>query len=222
MVLLDRLRTHWLRAVVHAGALAPLAWLLWAYWQGLFLVDPVREITTLTGRTALILLLLSLACTPLSIVLGFKRVLRVRRALGLYAFLYAGLHFLTFSGLDYGFEIDLLGQAILDQRYVLAGVGSGLLLLVLAVTSTRGWQRRLGKTWKRLQRLVYLAGILAVVHFVWLSKDAREPLRYGALLAVLLVLRIPRVRKAVSQTRRRLVPVKRPTRPEPSEPVLPG
>lgn len=204
MVLLGWLKARWLRIAVHVGALAPLAWLLWAYWRGLFVVDPVREITTLTGKTALILLMLSLACTPLGTLLGFRRLLRARRALGLYAALYAGLHFLTFVWLDYGLDVGLLRGAILDQRYVLAGFAAGLVLLLLAATSTKGWQKRLGKGWKRLHRLAYLAGILAVVHFWWLVKDYREPLRYAALLAVLLVLRIAPVRRAVTRMRRRL------------------
>jgi sulfoxide reductase heme-binding subunit YedZ len=204
MVLASKLRTQWLRIVVHVGALVPLAWMVWAYWQDLFLVDPIREITTLTGKTAIILLMLSLACTPIHTLFGFKQVLRVRRALGVYAFLYVGLHFMTFVGLDYGFDLDLLGEAIFDQRYVVVGFAAGLVLLALALTSTKGWQRRLGKGWKRLHRLVYLAGILAVVHFLWLVKDIREPLRYAAILAVLLVLRIPQVRKAVSNLRHRL------------------
>jgi sulfoxide reductase heme-binding subunit YedZ len=182
----------------------------WRYSQGLFLVDPVREITTITGKTALILLMLSLACAPISTVFGFKRVLRVRRALGLYAFLYAGLHFLTFVGLDYGFDVDLLGQAIFDQRYVLVGFASGLILLALALTSTKGWQKRLGKNWKRLHRLGYVAGVLAVVHFLWLVKDVREPVRYGVVLALFLVLRIPRVRQAVSHVRHRIASDRRP------------
>jgi sulfoxide reductase heme-binding subunit YedZ len=154
-------------------------------------VDPVREITTRTGKTALILLILSLACTPLGTLFGFKQALRVRRALGLYAFMYASLHFATFVGLDYGFDLALLRQAIFDQRYVLAGFAAGLLLLAMAITSTQGWQKLLGKNWKRLHRLAYLAGILAVVHFIWLVKDVREPLRYAAVLTALLVLRLP-------------------------------
>jgi sulfoxide reductase heme-binding subunit YedZ len=182
--------------LTHVAALLPLAWLLWDYWQGLFIVDPVREITTRTGKTALILLVLSLACTPIHTVFGFKKVLRVRRALGLYAFMYASLHFLTFVGLDYGFDLDLIGQAISDQRYVLVGFAAGLLLLPLAITSTRGWQKPLGKNWKRLHRLVYLASILAILHFVWLVKDTREPLRYGAVVALLLIVRIPGIRRA--------------------------
>ena len=204
MVLLGWLKAHWLRLLVHVGALAPLAWMLWAYWQGLFLVDPVREVTSLTGKAALILLLLSLACTPLNTLFGFRRVLRVRRALGLYAALYAGLHFLTFVWLDYRLDLPLIWQAIIDQRYVLAGTAAGLILLLLTLTSTRGWQKRLGKNWKRLHRLAYLAGILAVVHFLWLVKDVRDPLRYGAVLAALLLLRLPQVRKLVARLRHRL------------------
>jgi sulfoxide reductase heme-binding subunit YedZ len=205
MVLLDKIKDNWLRIVVHAGALLPLAWLAWHYSQGLFLIDPVREITKITGQGAIILLMLSLACTPIGTLTGWKRVQRVRRALGMYAFVYAGLHFLTFVYLDYGLDVELLRQAVFDQRYVLVGTASGLVLLALALTSTRGWQKRLGRTWKRLHRLVYLAGILAVVHFLWLGKDPREPLRYAVILALLLVLRIPRVRKGVSGLRRQLV-----------------
>jgi sulfoxide reductase heme-binding subunit YedZ len=192
---------NWLKILVHAGALIPLAWIAWQYTQGLFLVDPVREITTLTGRTALILLVLMLACTPVNTLFRFRQVLRVRRALGLYSFLYASLHFATFVWLDYGFDLKLLVEAVFAQRYVVVGFATGLILLVLALTSTRGWQRRLGKNWKRLHRLVYLAGILAVVHFAWLVKDIRVPLQYGAVLALLLALRLPRVRKALSRAR---------------------
>ncbi len=163
--------------------------------QRRLLVDPIREITSLTGKTALILLVLSLACTPLATLFGFKQVLRVSRALGVYAALYVGLHFLVFVWLDYGLDLALIGRAILDQRYVLVGTATGLILLALTITSTRGWQKRLGKNWKRLHRLVYLAGILAVVHFLWLVKDAREPMRYAALLALLLALRLPPVRR---------------------------
>ncbi len=205
MVLLERLKSNWFRVLIHIGALAPLAWILWHYWQGLFVVDPIREMTTLTGKSALILLMLSLAATPTYTVFGWKQVLRVRRALGLYAFTYAGLHFLIFVGLDYRLDLGLILQAIFDQRYVLVGFGAGLILLALAITSTRGWKRRLGKAWKRLHRLVYAAGILAVVHFLWLVKDAQEPLRYGLVLALLLILRIPRVRRTIVRTRRRLV-----------------
>lgn len=195
------LRANWLRILIHVGALTPLVRLAWSYWQGLFF-DPIRQITSSTGKTALVLLMLSLACTPIA-VLGFKRVMRVRRALGLYAFLYASLHGLTFVGWDYGFDFGLLKPTILDQRFVLAGSAAFLLLLPLAITSTQGWQKRLGKHWRRLHRLVYLAGILVIVHFMWLVKDPREPLWYGIVLALLLILRIPVVNKTLNKVRHR-------------------
>ena len=140
MVLGRRFKLHWLQVVAHVGALLPLGWLLWQAWQDLFLVDPVREITTFTGQAAIILLLLSLACTPLNTVTGYKPFLRLSRPLGLYAFMYASLHFATFVGLDYGFDLALLGGAIFEQRYVVVGFAAGLILLALAITSTRAWQ----------------------------------------------------------------------------------
>jgi sulfoxide reductase heme-binding subunit YedZ len=208
MVLMGKLKARWaawaamvVQILTHVGALLPLAWLLWETWQGQLIIDPVKEITTRTGKTALILLILSLACTPVNTIFGFKQALRVRRPLGLYAFLYVGLHFLTFLGLDYGFDLDLIRQDILDQRYVWVGFTTGLLLLPLAITSTKGWQKRLGKNWKRLHRLVYLASILDIVHFVWLTKDIREPLRYGSVVAFLLMVRVPAIKRAISKAR---------------------
>ena len=215
MVLLDRLNGKWLkrnwyRVLVHTGALAPLVWLVWHYVQGLFLIDPVREVTTITGRTALILLLLSLACTPITTLTGLKQAGRVRRALGMYAFLYAGLHFLTFVWLDYRFDLEFLGPAVFAQRYVIVGFAAGLILLALAATSTRGWQRRLKRNWKRLHSLVYLASGLVILHFLWLSKDDRLPWRYGIILALLLLLRLPPIRRAISRGRRKVVSRLRP------------
>ena len=89
-------KASWPQILTHVGALVPLVRLVWHYWQGLFFIDQVRQVTTSTGKTALVLLILSLACTPVRFILGFKQVLRVRRALGLYAFMYASLHLLTF------------------------------------------------------------------------------------------------------------------------------
>jgi sulfoxide reductase heme-binding subunit YedZ len=202
MVLAQTLRKNWLRFLVHAGALLPLAVLLWDYWQGGLSVNPIQDVTLRTGKYALILLVLSLACTPINLVFGYKPVLRVRRALGLYAFMYVALHLLIFVGLDYGFDPALIREAILEKRYALVGFTAFLILLPLAITSTKGWMRRLGMLWKRLHRWVYLAALLAVLHFVWLVKsDIREPLMYGAVVVILLVLRIPRVRRSVSHFR---------------------
>jgi sulfoxide reductase heme-binding subunit YedZ len=203
MVSLNKLKSNRLQILVHAGALWLLASLAWDYTQNTFLVDPVREMTTRTGRLALAFLLLSLACTPINTLLGYKKVLRLRRPLGLYAFVFAALHFLIFVGLDYGFDLALLRPAILDQRFVLAGTAALAILLPLALTSTKGWQRRLRKNWRRLHKLVYLSAILVILHFMWLSKDPREPRRYGIILALLLVTRIPFVKNALLNLRRR-------------------
>ena len=189
MVLTRKLRENWLRLLTHVGALIPLALLAWDYWGGHLSVNPIQDITLRTGKAALVLLVLSLACTPINSVFGFKPVLRLRRALGLYAFMYVGLHLLIFVGLDYGFDRVLIREAIFEKRYALVGFGAFLILLLLAITSTKGWMRRLGKLWKRLHRAVYVAALLAVVHFVWLVKsDAREPLLFGAVVVVLLLL----------------------------------
>jgi sulfoxide reductase heme-binding subunit YedZ len=199
---INKLRSDWLRILAHVVALFPLVVIIWDYWTGAFLVDPVREITTRTGRTALVLLISSLACTPIHAIFGFRQVLRIRRALGLYAFLYAGLHFLTFAGWDYAFDLKLLGPAIFGQRFVLPGAAAFLILLLLAATSTRRWQERLGKKWKWLHRLSYLAGVLVIVHFLWLTKDSRKPLQYGAIIALLLILRIPGIKRPMGSVRR--------------------
>jgi sulfoxide reductase heme-binding subunit YedZ len=202
MVLTRKLRRNWLRIVTHIGALLPLALLAWDYWGGRLSVNPIQDITLRTGKAALVLLVLSLACTPINSVFGYKPVLRLRRPLGLYAFMYVALHLLIFVGLDYGFDWVLIREAIFEKRYALVGFGAFLILLPLAITSTKGWMRRLGRLWKRLHRAVYLAALLAVVHFVWLVKsDIREPLLYGAVVVGLLLLRLPPIRRSVSHVR---------------------
>lgn len=193
-----------LRILVHVGALIPLALLLWDARTNNLTFNPIQEITTRTGKTALILLVLSLVCTPLNTLFGLKQVLVLRRPLGLYAFGYALLHFGIFVWLDYGFDPQLIGEAIAKKRYVLAGFAAFLLLLPLALTSTKAAMRRLGKQWKPLHRLVYVAALLVILHYVWLVKaDVRQPLAYGAVVALLLVLRIPAVRRKIISFRQR-------------------
>jgi methionine sulfoxide reductase heme-binding subunit len=202
--MMQSLKKHWLLLVTHVGALLPLALLVGGYFTNQLGVNPIQEITFRTGKFALVLLVLSLACTPVNTVFGFKRVLPLRRPLGLYAFLYVCLHLLTFVGLDYGFAPGLIRQEIVEKRYILVGFAAFLLLLPLAVTSTRGWMRRLGKNWKRLHRLVYAAALLAVLHYVWVVKsDIREPLIYGGVILLLLLLRLPQVRRGITTWRQR-------------------
>ena len=196
---------RWLFILTHIAALAPLALLLWNWAWGRLSFNPIREITLRTGRYALTLLALSLACTPAYLLSGLSPILRLRRALGLYAFTYAGLHLLTFVGLDFGFDLRLVANEIAQRRFIRAGLASFLILLPLAITSSRWWIRRLGKNWKRLHRLVYVAALLALLHLAWVVKgDYRRPLIYGIILALLLITRIPAVRKALIGLRDRL------------------
>ncbi len=184
-----------MRIVVHIAALLPLAVLIWDFLQGNLTADPIREIQLRTGATAIGLLMASLACTPVNILSGFKPVLLLRRPLGIYAFAYALLHFVNFIGIDYGFDFSLIRQDLFEKRYAIFGFSSFILLLPLALTSIKKLRQRLGKNWQKLHRLVYLATILAVVHYTWQAKvDIRLPLVCAGVLAVLLAIRTTLVR----------------------------
>lgn len=191
--------------ITHLGAWVPLAVLLWEYFTNRLGVDPVREILFHTGTTSLVLLVLALAVTPVNTVFGWKQVVRLRRPLGLYAFFYVCLHLLTFVWLDYALDITFLIQGIVEQRYVLVGFAAFLLLIPLAVTSTKGWQRRLGKRWKMLHKLNYLIIILALIHFIWLVKNVYiEPAIYAGIVALLFLARWQPVKTRLLRWQRRL------------------
>ena len=201
------LKQHWFWVAVNCAAFLPLLWLVWDIAQGNLSANPIDDITDRTGKAALILLMLSLACTPANTVFGFKQALTVRKALGMFAFVYASIHLLVFVGLDYGFDLAFIfDDALLSKPYILVGLAAFLILVPLAITSTRRWMKRLGQNWKRLHRLVYLAGVAAVLHFLWLAKAAEdyEPLTYGLILAVLLLLRVPVIRRAAVDLRQRV------------------
>lgn len=197
-------KINWLWWAANLAAAAPLALMIWDYSQGVLGIDPVNAINNRTGRTAIILLFASLACTPLHILFGWRQVLGLRKSLGLWAVGYAGLHLLNFVGLDYAFNFGQMVQdAVLDKPYILAGLAALLLLIPLAVTSTRGWMRRLGRNWKRLHRLAYAAGVLALLHFLWQAKAAErwEPLLYAVVLGMLLAVRVPPLRRLIVRWR---------------------
>ena len=201
----NSLKINWLWFAANLAAAAPLALMVWDYSQGVLGIDPVNAINNRTGRAAIILLFASLACTPLNILFGWRQVLGLRKSLGLWAVGYAGLHLLNFVGLDYAFNLgQIMQDAVLDKPYILAGLAALLALIPLAVTSTRGWMRRLGKNWKRLHRLAYAAGVLAALHFLWQAKAAErwEPLIYAVVLGALLAVRIPPVRRALAGRRK--------------------
>ena len=196
------LKASWLRILFHIAALLPLALLIWDFTQGSLTANPIQEITLRTGIYSLILLVLSLACTPVGTVFGLKSLLPLRRPLGLYGFMYASLHTLNFIGLDYGFDLNLLREDVFGKGYIWAGIVALLALLPVAVTSTNGWMKRLGKNWGHLHWLVYPAALLATTHFLLLVKfDFSEPLLYLVVVILLLLVRLPAVRKAINKFR---------------------
>ena len=170
--------------------------------------NPIEAVLNRLGFWALVMLLASLACTPLQI-LGWKWPLRLRRMLGLFAFFYACSHLLTYSVVDQGLALGEIGKDIVKRKFITIGMATWLLLLPLAVTSTNKWMKRLGfHRWKALHRLVYLAGIGGVIHFVWrVKKDLTQPLVFGAILAILLAIRaVSALRGAISERRSMAAP----------------
>lgn len=200
-----------LRILFHMVCWLPLAWILYAYFSGRLSVNPIQDIEQRLGHLALYFLFATLMVTPLHTLLGWRQPLKYRRALGLYCFLYASLHVLAFSGLDYGFNLRLIGGIVIKKPYAILGMLAFLLLLPLAVTSFGGWKQRLARRWTKIHRLVYLAGILVVLHYTWarkgnlfsLSGDIQRPLAWGLLLLVLLSLRLPSIRRRVGALRQR-------------------
>jgi sulfoxide reductase heme-binding subunit YedZ len=190
-----RLQIAILRIVIHVAALLPLVVIIWDFTHGNLSADPIREIQDRTGLSAINLLLFTLACTPINILTGFKPVLALRRPLGIYAFTYALLHFINFIGVDYGFNFGLIRVDLFEKRYAIVGFASFVLLLPLVITSINRLRKRLGKSWQRLHRLVYLAAALAVVHYIWQTKaNIQTPVIYGVVLVILLAIRLPVVR----------------------------
>ena len=203
--LAGRLDATVLRVLTHLGALVPLAVLLGDFAGGRLSVNPIEDVQLRTGRYALLMLLLSLAATPVSRILRLPQVKPLRRTLGLYAFGYAGLHMLNFIGLDYRFDVTLIGDGVLEKPFVLLGMATLLVLLALAVTSTAGWHARLGKKWPSLHRLIYLAIVLDLAHFTLQTKgDFTRPVIYGTMVAALLLFRLPPVRRVAEAVRARL------------------
>ena len=182
----------WLKVAVFLASLGPLARLLWRYRQNDLTANPIEFITHSTGLTALIFLLITLSITPVRRITRQLWLIQLRRMLGLFAFFYACLHLATYVVLDHYFDWHRMIADVYKRPYITAGLTAFVLLVPLAITSTRGWVRRLGgRRWQALHRLIYVSAALGVVHFLWLVKaDIREPATYGAGLAALLGYRI--------------------------------
>ena len=211
MPIISRIKTKftWLQVVIHILGWLPLVWIPYEFFLGRLSVNPIQDIERQLGRISLYFLIASLACTPLNTLFGWREPLKRRRALGLYCFMFASLHVLTFIGLDYGFNLVLIGGIVLKKLYAIVGLVTFSLLLPLAITSFRWWMKKLGRKWTSLHRLVYLAGVLAILHYAWakkgnlftLSGDILRPLLWGLLLVLLLTLRLPPVRRWASSLR---------------------
>lgn len=184
-----------LKLLLFSACALPAALLLWRAFNGDLGANPIETLEHETGIWALRLLLVTLAMTPLRQLSGRAEFIQVRRMLGLYSFFYVSCHFAIFLVFDLSLSLAALFEEIIERPYITVGFAAWTLLLPLAITSTRGWQRRLKRNWKRLHRLIYPAVLLACVHFLWKVKaDPVEPLIYLGIALALLALRLPRVR----------------------------
>jgi sulfoxide reductase heme-binding subunit YedZ len=198
-------RLTWIRVAAHAGASAPLLWLAWRYSADGLGFNPIETLTAVSGKSALALLTASLVCTPLTTFTGWRWPGAVRRALGLWAFAYALGHMSVFVGLDYALDLRaIVAEGLAEKPYIVVGLAALLILAALALTSTRGWQRRLGRRWKSLHRWVYAAAALALLHYRWAAAkdEPLTPLLWAAGVALLLAMRPGPVRKWIVGMRR--------------------
>ena len=183
-----------LKALVFLLCLVPLAKLVLEIFgvAGMSLgANPIEELIHRLGIWGLNFLLITLAVTPLRRLTGKSWLLRFRRMLGLFAFFYVLMHFLTYAGLDQRFDLPVIFEDIAERPFITVGFTAFLLLIPLAVTSTNAMMKRLGRRWQKLHRLVYVIAVLGVVHFYWQVKlDTLEPLIYAAILAALLGYRL--------------------------------
>ena len=188
---LTRRHLFWLKVILHLAAFLPLVWLFYAASQGMFSTDPAKDIQHFTGRMALKLLLATLLVSPVARLTRQSLLMQTRRLLGLWCFSWASLHLASYALLELGINnLLLLGQEIVTRPYLILGAICWLILLALAVTSTRRAQRWLGKRWQILHNGVYIVAILAPVHYLWSVKVlSPQPVIYSLLAAILLAWR---------------------------------
>ena len=153
--------------------------------------EPIKEITLHTGEWTLLFLVFTLSMTPLKRLTNLNIWISVRRMLGLFAFFYASLHMLTYIVLDYQFDLSAISKDIFTKKFIFVGFTAWLLMVPLAITSSKKMMGILKKNWKKLHRLIYLISILGIIHFLWLvKKDLTEPLIYLLIIVILLILRV--------------------------------
>jgi methionine sulfoxide reductase heme-binding subunit len=203
------LRSRWLKLVVFVALLAPAGYLGWRFYQQDLGANPLEFITHFTGDWTIRFICATLAITPLRKLLHVPDLIRFRRMLGLSAFFYGTLHFLAYLWFDKLFDLHEIVKDVAKRPFITMGFAAFLMMLPLAVTSTKGWIRRMGgRRWQQLHRLVYGAGIAAVIHYYWLVKsDVRLPLMYGAIIGSLLLYRVAaklRIKPSLALVRRLL------------------
>ena len=184
------------RAAVFAVCLSPAAMLIAGVFRGELGANPVETLTHETGQWGLRFLLITLSITPLRRLFRWNRLFSYRRMFGLFCFFYIFLHFLIYLVFDHYFDLRSIIEDIIERPYITVGFSGFVLLIPLAITSFNAIQRKMGRTWTKLHRLVYLIAILGVIHFWWLVKaDILEPLIYGIILTLLLAIRFYYYRK---------------------------
>ena len=201
-----------LQIAMHLYAWSALVALIFDFFTHHLTANPIQAMEQRTGRHAITLLVLSLACTPLNTIFGWRELLKRRRALGLYALMYATVHILIFINLDFGLAWSLIIQTVLQKSYIIYGMTVFLLLIPLGITSFDIWKVRLGKNWKRLHQIIYIAAPIAVLHFALSKKgdifhlqgDIVRPLIYGLFVLILLILRLPFIRRFFASFRTRV------------------
>jgi len=185
-------RKPWAKVAVWLLSLTPVFWLAWRAWNQDLTANPIEYITHFTGDWTIRFVVFTLAVTPLRKLLKQPDLIKFRRLIGLFAFFYGTLHFLTWFAVDKFFDVHEILADFVKRRFITMGLIAFLSLIPLAVTSTKGWIRRMGgKRWQKLHRLIYVTGIAAVIHYYWLVKsDIRLPLLYATLIGLLLGYRV--------------------------------
>jgi sulfoxide reductase heme-binding subunit YedZ len=201
-----------LQLAVHLAGWFPLALIIYDYFNQNLTANPIQAVEQRTGIQALTFLMASLACTPLVAITGWKSLTLRRKALGNYGFMYAALHVFTFFVIDYGLDLGAVWRDVGTKIYIILGAAAFLMLLPVAVTSFRYWMKRMGKQWKQLHRLVYLISPLIIFHFILVVKGSLlrlqgnliQPLLYGGIVILLLIIRIPVIKRVIINLRTRI------------------
>ncbi|MBK9924699.1 MAG: sulfoxide reductase heme-binding subunit YedZ [Anaerolineales bacterium] len=202
-----------LQVAMHIYGWSTLVILIFQFFTNNLTANPIQALEQRTGRQALVFLVLSLACTPLNTLFKWSELLKRRRALGLYAFMYATIHVLIYLDLDYGLAWSFIVRDVFEKPRLIAGLIAILIMIPLAWTSFDIWKKRLGKNWKRLHQSIYILAPIVILHYIWSKKgnlfalqgEIIRPLIYGLIVVLLLIFRIPFVRKFIASLRDRVL-----------------